>query len=358
MGKYADRTYDAILAEMLATAPAGVDVRQGSIFFDAVAACAFKISKYYADADCISELLSIDTSSGEYLDEKGKDLHVFRNQATYARYSFTSTGTSPTLGARFFTEGQYFKLVEATGTRYLDAEEPGEGGNHIVSGTAATPVSSIEGLTSASFGTLAVPGADTENDSDYRDRMQEKIAGPAQNGNAQHYKTWSEEVTGVGRARIIPLWKGANTVKTVLLDTTGKPASPTIVANVQAHIDPGGLGLGDGTANIGSFVTAIAATAVTVAVKFTATLAAGYTTEDAKAAATAAITTHLKALALDTPDSAGMVVRLSTIGALLYALPPIIDYSGLTLNGTASNIEIAKTEVAVPGEVTVNAALR
>lgn len=38
MQLFADRTYEAILAEMLAQAPAGVDTRQGSIYFDAVAA--------------------------------------------------------------------------------------------------------------------------------------------------------------------------------------------------------------------------------------------------------------------------------------------------------------------------------
>lgn len=354
MSLYSDRTYDTVLAEMLAAAPVGVDVRQGSIFYDAVAACAFKISKYYADAACVSELLSIETATGEYLDRKGQDIHVLRNQASCARYSFLSTGTNPPQGARFFAEGLYFKLLTVSGIRYLLAEEAGEAANHIVAGTAATPVNSIEGLISSRFGELNIPGSDAESDDDYRDRMQEKIAGPAQNGNAQHYKTWSEEVVGVGRARIIPLWNGPNTVKTVLIDTTGKPASAAIVANVQEHIDPGGLGLGDGAANIGSYVTAIAATAIPLAVSFTATLASGYTIADAKVAATTAITAHLKMLALDTADSDTVVVRLSTIGALLYALPPIIDYSDLKLNGTASNVEIQKTEVAVPGEVTVN----
>ena len=152
---------------------------------------------------------------------------------------------------------------------------------------------------------------------------------------------------------ILPLWNGVNTVKGVLLDTDGLPASSAVVARVQEHVDPGGTGLGEGTANIGAYFTAIAAQAVPLTVSCSVTLASGYTLEQAKAAATAAITVYLKSLVLDTPGDEAMVVRISSVGALLYAQEAILDYANLTINGGASNIEIGKEQVAVLEEVDI-----
>lgn len=347
MQLFADRTYDAILAEMLAQAPAGVDTRQGSIYYDAVAACALKLANFYVDAGCVLDLVFVGTATGEYLDAKGQEYGLIRNPSTPARYHYIFEGTRPSAGARFFTDGLYFTLEESDGALYLVSEAAGEEGNGIIEGTAAVPVNTIGGLAVSEFGAMEEPGADKETDDDYRTRIKEKLGGPAQNGNKQHYKTWCEEVPGVGRARILPLWDGVNTVKGILLDNDGLPASEAVVARVQEYIDPGGTGLGEGTANIGAYFTAIAATAVPVAVSCSVTLSTGYTQEQATAAAIAAITAYLKTLALDTPDEETMVVRISSVGALLYAQEGIIDYSNLTFNGGTSNIEIDKEQVAV-----------
>ena len=353
MQLFADRTYEAILAEMLAQAPAGVDTRQGSIYFDAVAACALKLANFYVDAGCVLDLVFVGTASGKYLDAKGQEYGLTRNPSTPARYHYIYEGTRPLAGARFFTDGLYFTLEEADGALYLAAEAAGEEGNGVIEGTPAVPVNTIVGLSVSEFGPLFEPGTDEEDDEGYRTRIREKLGGPAQNGNKQHYKTWCEEVAGVGRARILPLWNGVNTVKGVLLDTDGLPASSAVVARVQEHVDPGGTGLGEGTANIGAYFTAIAAQAVPLTVSWSVTLASGYTLEQAKAAATAAITVYLKSLVLDTPGDEAMVVRISSVGALLYAQEAILDYANLTINGGASNIEIGKEQVAVLEEVDI-----
>ncbi len=68
MAMFSGRTYEALLSEMLEMAPDGVDTRQGSINFDEIAACAFKLSSFYVDADCILDLVFVGTAAGEYLD--------------------------------------------------------------------------------------------------------------------------------------------------------------------------------------------------------------------------------------------------------------------------------------------------
>ncbi len=347
MAMFSGRTYEAILSEMLEMAPDGVDTRQGSIYFDAIAACAFKLASFYVDADCILDLVFVGTAAGEYLDRKGKEYGVNRNEATPARYEYKYKGTLPDIGARLFTDGLYFTLQKDGDTLCLIAESPGEASNFILEGTPAVPVNTVIGLSVSQFGKLIEPGAETESDEAYRKRIQEKITGPAQNGNKQHYKTWCEEVPGVGRARILPLWAGENTVKGVLLDTDGLPAAETVVERVQEHIDPGGTGLGEGTANIGAHFTAAAAEPVPISISCTLTLLPGFTSEQARSLAVDAFAKYLKELALDTPEDLPMVVRMASIGAILYALEPVLDYTNLTLNGGTSNILINKEQVAV-----------
>ena len=331
---FEDRTFDNILAEMLAMAPDGVDTRQGSIYYDAIAACALKLANFYIDASCILDLVFISTTSGDYLDRKGQEYGLVRGLATPARYRYL-----------------YFFLEDADGVLQLVAEAPGEGSNTVLEHTPATPVNAIQGLAISEFGPMVEPGTDKEDDETYRARVQEKLAGQAQNGNKQHYKTWCELNSGVGRARIMPLWAGENTVKGVLLDNEGLPVTEAVVARVQEYIDPGGTGLGEGVANIGAHFTAVAAKPVEITVTCSVALASGHTMKGAIDSAKKAITAYLKNLALRTPEDELIVVRVASIGAMLYSLEEILDYSDLAINGGMENITIAADSAAVLKEV-------
>lgn len=346
------------MQSVLATAPPGVDVRQGSIFYDAVAGVCFQLARYYADLSTAFDLVFLATAADDYLDMKGAEYGVYRHPATSVVYAFSYSGARPSAGERFFNDGKYYVLVQRDGALCLEAEETGADSGEVLPGTPAIPLNNIGGLTAASFGELVEPGTDTEDDEDLRQRVREKIAGPAENGNRQHYKTWCEEVVGVGRARIIPFWAGENTVKGVIFGTDGLPAVEDVVERVQEYVDPGGTGLGNGVANIGAHFTAVAAEVLPITVSFSATLATGADKETAHEETSTAIREYLKELALTTPEDESVIVRISTIGALLYALPSIIDYGGLTFNGEASNIEVAHTQVAVLEEVLLNAAVR
>lgn len=368
---FEDRTYDNIMAECLAAAPAGIDLRQGGIFYDAVASAAFKIAQFYADISTAFDLVFLATAVDEYLDRKGAEYGVFRLPAVPATYKYVWEGSAqPVLGSRFFADDMFFTLYQDENMElYLEAETPGAQSGTILSGTAAIPVESISGLTVSTFGDLIVPGSDAESDDDYRERIQEKIAGPAENGNRQHYKTWCESIPGVGRARIIPLFAGENTVMGVLTGTDGKPAALTVVEQVQEYVDPITLnktvtvkgetisigdGLGDGVSNIGAHFAAVAAEEVTIDVDFDAELKSGAALSQVQEEATEAITAYLKDLALNTPEKQTVIVRLSAISSILPTITGLLDYTALTLNGETANIEISDRQVAVLGEVTVS----
>jgi len=351
------------MAEVLEKGSAlGVDIRQGSIFYDSVAGVCQKIASFYADLATAFDLVILPTAVGEYLDQKGYEYGITRNVATSARYEFRYEGTKPTAGGRFFADSLYFVLVDIGGVLFLDAEKTGTGGNYIASGTAAVPVNTINGLTASSFGELIDPGINTEDDESYRSRIQEKLGGSAENGNQQHYKTWCEEVSGVGRARIIPLFAGENTVMGVIIGSNGEPAVEAVVERVQEYIDPAtkgltveykgntvtiGDGLGNGAANIGAHFAAVAAENYLISVSFSAVLVSGASQQDLAEEASEAIQDYFKELALDASEGENVVVRISTVGSLLYALPSIVDYSSLLFNGLPVNIELESTQVAV-----------
>ena len=370
---FENRTYEKIMAETIAQAPPGVDIRQGSIFYDAVAGVCYKIANYYADLRSAIDLVFLTTAVDEYLDDKGAEYGIYRNPATSSFYEFLYEGTQPNTGERFFTAGNYFVLRRVSGILCLEAEGTGSGTNYILAGTPAVPVNNIGGLTSSSFGKLIEPGVDVEADEEYRQRLREKISGPAENGNRQHYKTWCEEVPGVGRARIVPLFAGENTVMGVLTGADGTPAVEAVVERAQEYIDPitlgktvqyngravpVGDGLGNGMANIGAHFAAAAAEKLPVVVSFSGLISSGYTAEQARISAEAIIIDHLKDLALNTPDSEMVVVRLSTVGALLSALPELLDYSDLTFNDESKNVELDATQVAVLEEVLLHEIIR
>lgn len=362
---FEEYTYERLLADVLNNAPEGIDTRQGSIFYDAVSGPLLKIAKLYTDLDLIVEMTTVMTATGDALDEKAREHGVSRLDATRAQYRALFDGVTPQTGERFYYDGAYFtlKIAEDQGEQILvfEAENAGESGNTVYAGTPAVPVNNIDGLISATFGAIFENGTDAEDDESLRTRVIEKIAGPAENGNRQHYKTWCESIDGVGRARIFPLWLGENTVKAVLIDGTGKPCSEAKVAEVQAYIDPAdkgmtvtvndmiyifGDGLGNGVANIGAHFTAVGANPLEIVVSFDAELVGGATKETVQQEATAAIEEYFKGIALGT-DTTNIVVRISAIGAILSQITSLLDYKNLRLNGEDTNIVPGDEDVPV-----------
>lgn len=349
---FEEKTYERLMQDILDNAPSDIDTRPGSIFYDAVSGITLKIAKLYTDLDHVFRLIFLDTASGEYLDLKAQEHGLKRFPASRSKYMFSFTGSTPETGERFFCNGMYFTLIQEDNTLFLEAEEPGTNSNNISADTAAVPVDTIDGLESAVFMRCVQPGAEEETDESLRTRIFEKIAGPSENGNKQHYKTWCESIGGVGRARIVPLWAGANTVKGIIINREGLPADPSVVSAVQEYIDPGASGLGEGAANIGAKFTAAAAKSKFVSVSFSAELASGKTVDNVKTEAQEAVKLYFKDIALSSETNA--VVRISRIGSIIQNLDSLVDYSNLKINSGTVNIEIDHNAVPVIGQVTVN----
>ena len=363
------KSYQEILNEVLNNAPPGIDTRQGSIYYDSIAGICLTIARLYTDIETQGRLVTVVRAIGDELTEKALEYGITRHPATPAKYHFSYEGEKPPIGERFYNDDSYFILMYSDdGYYYLQAEVAGTT-PLISSGTAAIPVNEIAGMTAATFGELIESGTEEENDDNLRSRVQEKIAGPAENGNKQHYKSWCESIDGIGHARIYPLWNGPNTVKAVLIDSSGRACSSEKVAEVQKYIDPAtkgytanvdgytytvGDGLGEGVANLGAHFTAVSARELNINISFTAVLASGYTKDLAISQVKAALTTHLENLALNVASAKNVIIRAARIGAIIIEQESILDYSNLTINGNTSNIVPGDDSIPVLGEVTIS----
>lgn len=363
----------------------GVDTRTGSIYMDAAAGHAIRTAWFFSDMDDLLDMMSLDTCYGDALDDKAAEHGLTRHAATPSVWIATLTPAEDEdenplpldleEGAEFFSEDSefYFTLhIDNSGLTpvyYLTAEEAGTETNTIPTETSIVPVDDIDNLEEAELTTLVTPGTDEEDDDTFRERLREKLSGGAENGNKQDYKSWCESVDGVGRAQILPLWGGENTVRAILYGTNGGAPAPEVVAAVQNLVDPitdgwqvtvGGVtytmsdGLGDGVANLGCHFLASAVTELDIDVSVTVTLAGDYTVQTAKAQIEEAVRKYLEQLALDGTDGTQSVVRINSIGALIEGLASVVDYANLKINNGTSNITVPIDKVAVLGEVTVN----
>ena len=269
----------------------GVDTRQGSLFMDAATGHCIRIAKFMNDLSTAFEMLAVDTCTGDVLTEKAAQDGIYRQSATPSYYEVSFTGTTPELGSRFFVESCYFKLISKDDRFLLESEVLGTATNSVLPGQNVVPVYEVNGLEACTLGSLYIPGAEEETDDDLRSRWQEKKTGPAQNNNRSQYKVWCEERAGVGRAHILPLYGGENTVKAVIYSTEGGIPAKSILEDVQSYIDPivegyqvtvNGKaltfsdGLGDGVSDLGAHFLAAAPEAVDISVSFSADLKSGY----------------------------------------------------------------------------------
>lgn len=347
----------------------GVDTRQGSVYMDAAAGHCIRAAKFMRDLSMMIEMLAVDTCTGDILEEKAKQDGVTRQPATHSYWDVVFEGTTPDTGTRFFCGEYFFNLVTVDGMLLLESEESGTKTNSLNPGAAVIPVYNVGGLKSCVLGELYIPGAEAESDDSLRKRWQEKKSGPSENGNKAQYKVWCESITGVGRAHIMPLFGGENTVRAVLYATNGETPAESILEAVQMYIDPVvagyevnvegttyifGDGLGEGVAPLGAHFVATAPEEVGLSITFEADLANGYTMEQAQTEVLNGIKNYISNLVLNGEEE--IVIRLSNIGSIILESESIVDYTttSLKINGDTSNVRISAIQVPIVEGVVIS----
>lgn len=333
-----------------------VDTRQGSIYWDASMGSIIRTSMFLEQLKMVKEIISIFTCTGDVLDEKMMERGLVRNpeKPTSATYYVTFVGMTPEMDSKMSVEEYFFTLSsDEDGNYILISEDMGTEMNNLVPGTKVIPERDVDGLISATLGALAVPAIDAESDDSARERLINRISGPDENGNKSQVRTWCESVEGVGAARIIPLWNGANTIQGVIVSAAGGIPSQTVIDNVQNYVDPGCAGMGEGVATIGQFFTATAVDAVKIDIAVSVLKKSDATYSGIQEGFKELLQKYFTTIALE-EYSSGMAIRYVRVGSILESMEEVIDYDNLTLNGGDTNITFSILQIPVVGEVTVD----
>ncbi|GED00896.1 baseplate J/gp47 family protein [Bacillus atrophaeus] len=342
---FEDQTFEEIMERMLSRISADIDTREGSVIYNALAPAAAELAKSYIWLDTVLELVFSDTAQGEFLDRRATEAGIERLAATKAVRAgeFTPGITIPT-GSRFFADNLYFQYT-ADGT--LECETAGEAGNANISGQNLLSLDTIPGLEKAIVKDILIPGREEERDDSLRDRYFTRVRREAVSANKQHYKQWAEEVDGVGKAKIFPLWNGEGTVKIVITNATLEPASDILVKKVKDAIDPK-EGQGEGEAPIGAFVTVESAVWKEVEISAEVLPELNRSIEDVKADIEAGVLQLFKKMAFE--DN---VIRLSQINNIVYNASSVSDYADIKINGLAENLVLNDVEIPKLGQVNI-----
>ncbi|MCD8025093.1 MAG: baseplate J/gp47 family protein [Candidatus Gastranaerophilales bacterium] len=411
-----DKTEEEITAEILTEVPSDYQKSVGFMLWDFARAIAIgAISAIYEKLSYICSLGDINNFEYDDLVKFVKQRRgIIANTASCSTGSLTATGSGTiSVGDLFQTEsGLQFEATESmtitdSGTFSIQCVTAGADGNVPANTIVVIPVT-IAGISSVTNESATTGGYDKETADSIIERYLEDIQNPITSNNKYHYKKWAKEVTGVGDAKIKPLWNGDNTVKVVIIDSDYDVADDTLVNSVQKYIDPYGYqvtngtltgyvqnysddyvatgetiytdydlsevlataqeneysyvsekkygwGHGNGEADIGAYVTVESAQANEIDVDVAITLKTGATLEETTENIKEQIETYLKSTVFESS-----YISYAQIGAYILKADGVYDYdeSTLKINDGKDNIALEdsdeKVEIAILNNLNVS----
>lgn len=337
-------TEEAILKRMMDKTPNDLDKREGSIIYNALAPIALELAMAYSSLDRFLEytFAQVDTPE-EYLEKRVSEIGMYRKQPTRAIkkglfYDSSNIFMDIPLNSRFSIDSLNYRAVEKIdkGTYRMECEKVGSIGN-TPSGTLI-PIDYVENLATAELGETIQEGQDIEKGEELYNRFTERIQNPTTSGNPNHYKQWAKEVTGVGDAKIVPLWNGNGTVKVVTIDSNKKAPSNELIEKVLKYIEE--------VRPIGPKVTVVGVTEKQINVTVKLTLANGFNIGQVQQEFLKLLDKYLKDIAFKLT-----YISIARIGNLLLSTPGVLDYMDLKINNSTANIGLQDEEIPVIGTI-------
>lgn len=370
------RDFDYCMDSMLDDVADGVDKRQGSIIYDAMAPAATRMAEQYLEMASIVRATYTQTATGEFLDARGPERGLARQTASTAQVTarFADAEGNPIsnveVGDQFASVGEEPIFYHATEvnedlTALLVAEESGTRPNGYIG--QILPVTPNDSLSWAEVVSIDVPAKDDETDDHFRERLLSPDAYNAYGGNVADYVDMLSKIESVGAGQIYPVWQGGGTVKLVILNNDKKAASTELVKQVKELVDPTDVeGQGYGLAPIDHLVTVVAPTEIPISIETTITPDTSTTVESLKTAIEAGIESYFaqRREAWDDIDKVtgrgySLTVYRSQILTEIMKVEGVINATLPVLNGADSDVKMSFTndvsELPVVGEVTLNA---
>lgn len=360
--------FENILERLLANIDDSLDKRQGSIIYDALAPAAAELAQCYIALDVYSDQTYLLNAVGENLDNRVKDYGLTRNPATPAQkiidvYDIENRLMHVDIGTRFSIPNEHggyaYRIIEELriGEYIGECETAGSVGNRYIGDLL--PLVSINNLGQALIVGDEKPGEDEESDEELRTRAIQKINQEAFAGNKAAYIKMVNDIDGVTKCKVFPVWNGGGTVKVAIIAANNTLPSQEFVEHVQTLIDPiQNQGEGLGLAPIGHTVTVVSPTELDIDIEATLTIETGYDLEQVQSAVEEAITEYISEVQSNWSEDDNLIVYNSKLIASILSVSQVKNVSNLTINNQTSDlvIEITGTNVVFPilGEVILN----
>lgn len=364
---------DEIHEKMLGNLPEDIDKSEGGFPWDFTRPTAIEISelKEYVLVEVLKCLFPA-TCEESYLldyhaDERGG---MVRRESVNASGYVTITakaGLVIPLGYGFSTEAddegntiEFVTIEEATVDTLGNAKIPIEaveggadsnvGANTIVLHTGDENGELLDEIISVTNEEPITGGLDEEDDDTLRERIVEYDQSQDVSfiGNVADYKRWALSVAGVGAATVISAKDTSGTVKIILLDQNGQPASKQIQDAVYDYI----MSPDDGEARLAPTNAVLEITTpdtVTINVAAVVYLKEG-TIREVQDSFKTALQAYLLNVSSNATDN---VARISAINSLLSSISAVYDYEDVQINDAVKNVEFESGQMPVLGTVTL-----
>ncbi|SEN73404.1 Uncharacterized phage protein gp47/JayE [Amphibacillus marinus] len=365
-------TYETLLEQALDRVPEGIDIREGSIIYDALAPSCYQLADFYMQLKNVLLDIFAQTASGEYLDLKVSEYGVkrFNSTAAIRLASFLDTNgefLDVPIGARFSTfetNGLIFEVLQmlSKGNFLLRCDTDGAIGNTYHG--PILPVDNINGLATATIGEVSTPGQNEETDDELRSRFFNFVNQKSFGGNFSDYVTNVGQIEGIGGQQIYPVWDGPGSVKVVIIDSDLNITTQTFIDKVKELLDPNPYsGEGMGLAPIGHKITVTTAEALTVNVVFSISLMAGYNLDQVRPALMDVMRLYFVDLrgewsSFTESNAYHLSVYRSQLVAGLVKVPGVANIDNMEFNEQAADVNLIMTndrsQLPFLGEVTIN----
>lgn len=350
---YEDINYEDILQRMLNRIPEGMDKREGSIIYDALAPAAVELQMMYFDLNVILHETFADTASREYLIRRARERGIIPYPASFASLKVISkpTNLDIPIGSRFSLNNLNYIIKNKlqNGEYQVECETAGSEGNKYF-GTLI-PINYIDGLETIAISEVLIPGEDEEDTESIRTRYFETFDTKPFGGNKRDYIQKTNAISGVGSTKVTPIWNGGGTVLLTILNSEFNKASSTLIQTVQNEIDPTPQGEGLGIAPIGHTVTVRTVDEITININTRITFQEGYSWIGRKTAITEAINAYMLEIRKTWANEIASVIRTSQIETRILNITGVIDVADTTINGSPSNLLLDTYAIPILGVI-------
>lgn len=325
---------------------------EGSFFELHTKPVAYVLSEFYHKLDAAIPIAFVDETSGEYLVRRAAEFGIERKPGYRATVTLTLTGQagcSVPAGTAFQTaDGLVFTTLRSTaladaGSVDVPASAEAIGAIYNVpAGAISRPVQAVSKLDTVTNADAAEGGMDEETDEALFRRLDAFRREPATSGNRYHYEHWAMEVNGVGAAKCIEVWDGPGTVKVIIADMEIHPVTEEVRQAVADYIETQRTVCAD--------VTVESAQGVQIDVSADVQLSSAVTLQSVQKAFQAALEGYIAKTVFENP-----YLSFNRIAYLLMSVDGVLDYTALTVNGAADNIDLPLGQVPVLERVEVTA---